>query len=422
MPSKPGTGGESSFAHGVHQRLQRLGSTKVVDVSKPPDLASRSKENRSTSVSRSGSLHSVLKSTKHSVSNVGRKPLKGHTDVKLLMADVFAEMDRQRLRGAVKFPLKFADFFDHEMMFDFVKACMQLADSFVLVQQLERTAPPRSPPLPQQPPHHHAKPPAVVLAATSSLPDAERTLAYHKAVSSHSDSVANLAKSYSRLVLHCSNFERHEEDRTFFEAVYYFVCAIVKTNHPQDSWPLLEEELGYAFRGEVFNANGKSNLRPPVVPEPAKAPAMRFGQPTIATDSAEPAGGDLKFLGGAPTVYGSYGQNVALTSIVSRVDATKSRAEHNIKASQAMRGRIHVQRNDNHKARLQLGTLSQDTPYPRAGLCRTRVHSTQRPPRRRKARPPSRRQPHKVPVAPVRPPTAAAVAPASAPSVVPTPQ
>ncbi|ETV80738.1 hypothetical protein, variant 3 [Aphanomyces astaci] len=338
------------------------------------------------------------------------------------MADVFAEMDRQRLRGAVKFPLKFADFFDHEMMFDFVKACMQLADSFVLVQQLERTAPPRSPPLPQQPPHHHAKPPAVVLAATSSLPDAERTLAYHKAVSSHSDSVANLAKSYSRLVLHCSNFERHEEDRTFFEAVYYFVCAIVKTNHPQDSWPLLEEELGYAFRGEVFNANGKSNLRPPVVPEPAKAPAMRFGQPTIATDSAEPAGGDLKFLGGAPTVYGSYGQNVALTSIVSRVDATKSRAEHNIKASQAMRGRIHVQRNDNHKARLQLGTLSQDTPYPRAGLCRTRVHSTQRPPRRRKARPPSRRQPHKVPVAPVRPPTAAAVAPASAPSVVPTPQ
>ncbi|RHY78201.1 hypothetical protein DYB34_002015, partial [Aphanomyces astaci] len=54
-------------ADGVHQRLQRLGSTKVVDVSKPPDLASRSKENRSTSVSRSGSLHSVLKSTKHSV-------------------------------------------------------------------------------------------------------------------------------------------------------------------------------------------------------------------------------------------------------------------------------------------------------------------------------------------------------------------
>ncbi|ETV97812.1 hypothetical protein H310_09161 [Aphanomyces invadans] len=344
MPSKPGTG-DPSMAHGVHQRLQRLGSTKMMD--KAMESTSRSKE-RTTSMSRNGSLHVVPKGTKHSVSV--RKPMKGHPDVELLMADVFAEMDRQRQRGQIKFPSKFADFFHHDMMVEFVKACMQLADTFVAVQHLELAIALHSPPSPPATVNSPLVPPSI-----ATMPDSERTLAYHKAVANHSDSVANLAKWYSRVVLNCSNFERHEEDRTFFEAVYYFVCAIVKTTHPPDTWPLIEEELGYAFRGEVFNVHGKSNLQPPMAPEPAKVSATRFGQPTTAHHAPDPLAGDLKFSPRAAIAYGSYGQNISLASIVARVDATTSRAEHNVKVSQAMRDRIHGQRNEDHKARRQLG-------------------------------------------------------------------
>ncbi|ETV97813.1 hypothetical protein, variant [Aphanomyces invadans] len=343
MPSKPGTG-DPSMAHGVHQRLQRLGSTKMMD--KAMESTSRSKE-RTTSMSRNGSLHVVPKGTKHSVSV--RKPMKGHPDVELLMADVFAEMDRQRQRGQIKFPSKFADFFHHDMMVEFVKACMQLADTFVAVQHLELAIALHSPPSPPATVNSPLVPPSI-----ATMPDSERTLAYHKAVANHSDSVANLAKWYSRVVLNCSNFERHEEDRTFFEAVYYFVCAIVKTTHPPDTWPLIEEELGYAFRGEVFNVHGKSNLQPPMAPEPAKVSATRFGQPTTAHHAPDPLAGDLKFSPRAAIAYGSYGQNISLASIVARVDATTSRAEHNVKVSQAMRDRIHGQRNEDHKARRQL--------------------------------------------------------------------
>ncbi|RHY35338.1 hypothetical protein DYB32_000211 [Aphanomyces invadans] len=125
------------------------------------------------------------------------------------------------------------------MMVEFVKACMQLADTFVAVQHLELAIALHSPPSPPATVNSPLVPPSI-----ATMPDSERTLAYHKAVANHSDSVANLAKWYSRVVLNCSNFERHEEDRTFFEAVYYFVCAIVKTTHPPDTWPLIEEELG----------------------------------------------------------------------------------------------------------------------------------------------------------------------------------
>lgn len=112
----------------------------------------------------------------------------------------------------------------------FVKACMQHTDTFVSVRQLNR---------------------AIQRAQTTTserplppMENSEQSLSYHKAIATHAESALALGKCYSRLVLHCSNFERHEEDRTFFEAIYYYVCAIVKMCHPPEQWQPIEEELG----------------------------------------------------------------------------------------------------------------------------------------------------------------------------------
>ncbi|KAF0697671.1 Aste57867_11642 [Aphanomyces stellatus] len=347
----------------VHHRLQRLGSTRGMHQTESKgDLSSagggmRKDRNTSFTFSRQGSIRvtTANKSLKASIMGL-RKGGKGTTDVKQLMEDVYVEMDRQRMHGMIKIPFKFTAFYSEDMMVAFVKACMHHADTFLSLRQLERsvTHPPSTPPTdPTSPQTTSSTGMTTIMAASLLMTDGGG--AFQKAATCHAESGANLAKSYSRLVLHCSNFERHEEDRAFFEAVYYFVCAVVKTNHTPDLWQPLEEELGYAFRGQVFNANARSYLHPaPPSPQPTppKSTATRFGQP-VASSAGDTA--DPKFrTGGTTTVYGSYGQNVTLGAIVTRVDATKARVDHNIQVAQAIRSRIVHQHADDRRARAQL--------------------------------------------------------------------
>lgn len=81
--------------------------------------------------------------------------------------------------------------------------------------------------------------------------------------------------------------------------------------------------------------------------------ATRFGQatPAIATDNDD----KVKFqTSGITSVYGSYGQSVAIGTIVNRVDTTKTRVEQNIQVSQSIRNRINQQRNQDKQIRDQL--------------------------------------------------------------------
>lgn len=74
---------------------------------------------------------------------------------------------------------------------------------------------------------------------------------------------ADMSAAYSRLVLHCSNFENHKEDERFFECVYFFVCSVAKLSVASDHWRPVEEELGFLFRGAQFSSNVKSHSRAP---------------------------------------------------------------------------------------------------------------------------------------------------------------
>lgn len=74
---------------------------------------------------------------------------------------------------------------------------------------------------------------------------------------------AEMASAYSRIVLHCSNFENHKEDERFFESVYLFTCSVAKlgVSSVPAHWRQIEEELGFLFRGAQFSSTVKSHAR-----------------------------------------------------------------------------------------------------------------------------------------------------------------
>ncbi|KDO30086.1 hypothetical protein SPRG_05277 [Saprolegnia parasitica CBS 223.65] len=225
---------------------------------------------------------------------------KGPPDIKQLMEDVYLEMERQRTLGVLKIPLKFTDFYNADITVLFVRAAMDHVDSIVALKILEKNA----------------------------MPEVRS-----RATQLHAETLSRLATSYSRIVLHCSNFERQKEDEVFFECVYYFVCAIVKVLHAPEHWHTIEEELGYAFRGESFNINGRGHLR--VEPVEAKPPT-RFGAAAEATES-------LRFVTASTNErYGAFIQMVGVNSIVARVDSTKARVDTNLRIAQTIRDRINA--------------------------------------------------------------------------------
>ncbi|OQR96189.1 hypothetical protein THRCLA_22019 [Thraustotheca clavata] len=149
---------------------------------------------------------------------------------------------------------------------------------------------------------------------------------------------------------YASNIKRKKEDELFFECVYYFVSANVKVIHPPEYWQDIEEELGYTFRGDSFNINGKAHLQldlSSTATTPPKTP--RFG---AIVETPE----HLRFITASTTErYGAFIQMVGINSIVQRVDATKQRVESNLKVAQAIRDKISHQRNTDTSSRTAQG-------------------------------------------------------------------
>lgn len=186
------------------------------------------------------------------------------------------------------------------------------------------------------------------------------------AIDTQSNCATAMASSYARLVLHCSNYENHKEDEHFFECVYFFVCSVVKLSIPPEYWKPMEEELGFLFRGAQFSSNVKTHTtaahkdlavaaaaaaaeKEAAVPGTSAAKKI---QNLSATSEKEPGRVDAtKFV--LPKARASYfTESVPVKKIVSEMDATKSRAIRNMEISQAIRERIHMQRNDEHKRQL----------------------------------------------------------------------
>ncbi|EQC35889.1 hypothetical protein, variant [Saprolegnia diclina VS20] len=255
---------------------------------------------------------------------------KGPPDVKQLMEDVYLEMERQRTQGLLKIPLKFTDFYNADIMVLFVHAAMDHVDSIVGLKLLEKNS--------------------------AAMPEGRL-----RANQLHAETLSHLATSYSRIVLHCSNFERQKEDEIFFECVYYFACAIVKILHASEHWQTIEEELGYAFRGESFNVNGRGHLR--VEPVEAKLPPPRFGATAEAAEN-------LRFVTASTNErYGAFIQMVGVNSIVSRVDSTKARVDANLRIAQTIRDRIHAA----HRAEFVART-TQELEFQKRNATRMEVH------------------------------------------------
>lgn len=110
-----------------------------------------------------------------------------------------------------------------------------------------------------------------------------------------------MAAAYSRLVLHCSNFENHEEDERFFECVYLFTCSVAKlsVSAVPAHWRQIEEELGFLFRGAQFSSAVKSHARAgSLVDATVSSPSASSsgsssanGSNSVGLDGRQPTGG-----------------------------------------------------------------------------------------------------------------------------------
>ena len=70
------------------------------------------------------------------------------------------------------------------------------------------------------------------------------------------------AEAYSRLVLHCSNFENTWEDQEFFEFLFEFTHTTCRMAVPEEQWETIDSALGHVFRGYMFNTDELRSPRP----------------------------------------------------------------------------------------------------------------------------------------------------------------
>lgn len=206
----------------------------------------------------------------------------------------------------------------------------------------------------------------------------------HKAIRYQNESATEMASSYARLVLHCSNFENHKEDEHFFECVYFFVCSVVKLGIAPDHWRTTEVELGFLFRGSQFSSNIKGHttgLTSMATTKDGTSNAATSSASASGAASAEPGSAAKKIQGlsssgsssnskdaSRSSLEGSrfllpksrissFPESVPVKKIVSDFDATKTRAVHNIEISQAIREKLNAQRAEDHRRQLAASTF-----------------------------------------------------------------
>lgn len=250
-------------------------------------------------------------------------------------------------------------------MFQFVSAANSYALAFVKVKTLEKSFTEENP---EELKLLHARD--------------EWSLRMHKAVRYQNEAATEMASSYARLVLHCSNFENHKEDEHFFECVYFFVCSVVKLGIAPDHWRTIEEELGFLFRGSQFSSNikghttgatsmaskdGSSNGAAPSASASGAASAepgsaakkiqglSSSGSNSNSKDANRAALEGSRFLLPKSRIS-SFPESVPIKKIVSDFDATKTRAVHNIEISQAIREKLNAQRAEDHRRQLAAST------------------------------------------------------------------
>lgn len=199
----------------------------------------------------------------------------------------------------------------------------------------------------------------------------------------------SMSTMYARLVLHCSNFEKHKEDERFFECVYFFVCSVVKLGVVADHWRPIEEELGFLFRGAQFSANIKLHATTAyqdaqtTSTSPESQDSSHQGARSLLTSigtggnsnssgltsTSNPSGtGPKKSLPAAtprdtprgPSVFevpksriSHFSPSVPVRRIVAEFQATKNRAARNMELSQALRDRIRTQRSEDRRRQLE---------------------------------------------------------------------
>ena len=128
-------------------------------------------------------------------------------------------------------PYKFWDFYNSEMTLHFLQAAMRYFDAYTKLLHL--TAPKSSDNSAASDNNNNDSVPATATAAAAF--DKQKAL-------------KNLSQHYSRIILHCSNFERSAEDEKFFECFYYFTCAVLKLGIDPPYWDAMDKEIGFVFR------------------------------------------------------------------------------------------------------------------------------------------------------------------------------
>jgi hypothetical protein len=155
---------------------------------------------------------------------------------------------------AINVPEQMWDFYDTELMKHFLIAATNYFRAYTSLVKKEEDARPE---------------PGVVRNNEEATP--EELAAIEGLVAEQKKSMKLVAQHYSRIILHCSNFERSKEDEKFFECLYYFACVVLKSGTDVRFWDHLERELGFIFRGQ-FNINAHSGVD--------AGPATNHAEPT----------------------------------------------------------------------------------------------------------------------------------------------
>lgn len=170
----------------------------------------------------------------------GQSASKHHVHKKPTLEDtiehVFAVLrDQSELENGIPVPPKFFYFYDSEMLRHFLACVVYYFYAFTQVKDLEKD-------LSNAPDNEHIK---------MQLTESKKAL---------KERLRIFAEAYCRLILHCSNFERTQEDQGFFEFLFEFTRTTCRMAVAEEQWDSIDEALGHVFRGYMFNTD---SLRSP---------------------------------------------------------------------------------------------------------------------------------------------------------------
>ena len=172
------------------------------------------------------------KTSKPSANVVHKKPTLEDT-----IEHVFTVLrDQSELENGIPVPPKFFYFYDSEMLRHFLACVVYYFYAFTQVKDLE--------------------------SDLINSPSDERTkLQLHESRKALQQRLRIFAEAYSRLLLHCSNFEHTQEDQSFFEFLFEFTRTTCRMAVAEEQWDSIDEALGHVFRGYMFNTDALRSPR-----------------------------------------------------------------------------------------------------------------------------------------------------------------